>query len=55
MATYKIISDNTTLGSKGATVSDSDLVDLNVAALVSAGHLEPVSISNKKQDKKEQD
>jgi len=55
MATYKIISDNTTLGSKGASVSDADLAGLNVAALVSAGHLEPVSISSKKSDKKEQD
>lgn len=55
MATFKIISDSTTLGSKGATVSDSDLAGLSVAALVSAGHLEPVSISSKKQDKKEQD
>ncbi len=54
MTTYKIISDNTALGSKGATVSDADLVDLNVDALVAGGHLEPVSISSRK-EKKEQD
>ena len=54
MATYKISSDTTTLGAKGATITDDDLAGLNVDALVSAGHLEPVSIS-KKQDKKEQE
>ena len=54
MATYKISSDDTTPGSKGATVSDNDLEGLNVAALVAGGHLEPVSISSKK-EKKEQE
>jgi|DEB0MinimDraft_10_1074344.scaffolds.fasta_scaffold65551_2 hypothetical protein len=55
MATYKIISDNTTLGKSGQTVTDADLGGLNVAALVSSGHIEPVSVSSRKQDKKEQD
>ena len=55
MTTYKILSDNTTLGKPGATVSESDLAGLNIAALVSGGHIEPANIAAKKQDKKEQD
>jgi len=55
MATYKISSDKTSLGSKGATVSADDLAGLNVDALVAGGHLEPVSISSSKKEKKEQD
>ena len=55
MATYKISSDNTTLGKHGDTVSDADLVGLNVDALVAGGHLEPVSVSSRKSDKKEQE
>jgi len=54
MTTYKITSDNTTLGKQGDTVSADALAGLNVDALVSAGHIEPVSIG-RKQDKKEQD
>ena len=54
MTTYKISSDNTELGAKGTTVSESDLIGLNVDALVAGGHLEPVSISSRK-EKKEQD
>ena len=54
MTTYKITSDKTNLGKPGESVSADDLAGLNVDALVSAGHLEPVSIS-RKQDKKEQD
>jgi len=53
MTTYRIISSNTTLGESGTTVSDDDLAGLNVAALISGGHLEAVSV--KKPDKKEQD
>jgi hypothetical protein len=53
--TYKIVSDNTTLGKPGESVSLVDLEGLNVEALVSGGHIEPVSIAGKKQDKKEQD
>lgn len=55
MTTYKITSSKTALGKQGASVSADDLAGLNVDALVSAGHLEPVSISSKKQDKKEQE
>jgi len=54
MTTYKITSDKTSLGKQGESVSADDLAGLNVEALVSAGHLEPVSIS-KKHDKKDQD
>lgn len=55
MSTYKITSIKTSLGKQGETVTADDLAGLNVDALVSAGHLEPVSISSKKSDKKEQD
>lgn len=55
MTTYKITSDNTNLGKRGESVNASDLNGLNVDALVAGGHLEPVSIITKKQDKKEQD
>jgi hypothetical protein len=55
MTTYKIISDKTSLGKSGETVSEAALVGLNVDALISGGHLEPVSISSKKSDKKEQE
>lgn len=53
MTTYRIISDNLTLGNSGTTVSDDDLAGLNVAALITGGHLEAVSV--KKPDKKDQD
>jgi hypothetical protein len=55
MTTYKILSDNTTLGKPGSTVSETDLAGLNIAALVAGGHIEPASISAKRQDKKEQE
>jgi hypothetical protein len=55
MATYKIISDNSSLGKSGTTVSDNDLAGFNVAALISGGHLEPVSAPAKKPTKTEQD
>jgi hypothetical protein len=56
MKTYKIISDKTSLGKSGATVSSSDLVGLSVDALVAGGHLEPVAAyTAKKTDKKEQE
>lgn len=54
MSTYKINSDRLSVGKKGETVSTHDLVGLNVDALISAGHLEPVSLT-KKSDKKEQE
>lgn len=53
MATYKIISDNTTLGKSGDQVGEKDLDGLNVDALVDGGHLELVVSSFAKRDKKE--
>lgn len=55
MTTYKIISDNTTLGKSGETVSNDDLAGLNVDALIAGGHLEPVSVTQRKAEKKEQE
>jgi hypothetical protein len=40
MATYKVTSDNFTLAPKGASVSDADLQDLNIDALISGGHIQ---------------
>lgn len=54
MTTYRIISDNTSLGKPGDTVNDAQLVDLNVAALVDGGHIEPIAAKqpkSKDQDK----
>jgi len=55
MSTYKITSDNTTLGKQGETVAADDLTGLNVDALIAGGHIEPVSVSSRKYDKKEQE
>jgi len=51
MATYKIISDNTSLGSAGSFVADKDLVGLNVQALIEGGHIEPATKSVKQETK----
>ncbi len=42
MTTYKVASDNTTLGSIGAVVNAKDLEGLNVDALLQGGHLTEV-------------
>lgn len=55
MANFKITSNRTALGKLGESVSSDALEGLNVEALVAGGHLEPVSISSSKKDKKEQD
>jgi len=55
MSTYKITSERFALGKQGASVNADDLAGLNIDALVASGHLEPVSVSNRKTDKKEQD
>ena len=55
MTTYKIISDNTTLGKTGDSVSDADLDGLNVDALIQAGHIEQVVSAVRKLDKKDAD
>jgi hypothetical protein len=54
MTTYKIISDNTTIGAIGATVTEDDLTGLSVDALIAGGHIELVSIGSKR-EKKEQE
>lgn len=50
---YRIISNNTSLGTSGDTISDNDLLGLNVAALVTGGHIEPIVVkpTNKDKDK----
>jgi hypothetical protein len=55
MTTYRITSDNTTLGAKGATVDAAALDGLSIDALVSGGHIEPISAPTKKPNKTEQD
>lgn len=49
MATYKILSDNFTLGNKGDSIDEKALDGANIAALIDGGHIEPVS-GNKKTD-----
>lgn len=41
MASFKVVSDNFAFGKQGATVNESELDGLNLAALVEAGVLEP--------------
>ena len=53
MSTYKISSDNTTLGKPGETVTDADLVGLDVAALIAGGHIEAQTA--RRSEKKEQE
>ena len=48
MATYKIISDNCTLGNQGSTVTEAELEDVNFQALLEGGHLEVVSSKSQK-------
>lgn len=42
MATYKVTSDNTSLGKMGDVVNNDDLAGLNVEALISGGHIAEV-------------
>lgn len=42
MATYKVLSDNCTLGVKGTTIVVADDTGINYDALVSGEHLEEV-------------
>jgi hypothetical protein len=56
MASYKVLSDNCTLGVQGSTITDKDLAGISVDALVDGGHLEEV-VSNrivKEQDLKKE-
>ena len=55
MATYKIISDHTSLGNFGDTVAEKDLEGLNIQALLEGGHLTEVNVRVPKQDTKESD
>lgn len=53
MTTYKIISDNCTLGKQGSTVTEAELDGLNSQALLEGGHLEVVSSKPQKQSNTE--
>ena len=55
MSQYKIISDNTTLGKKGATINASDLEGFNVDALIEGKHIEVAFNTLKNVVKKEQE
>jgi hypothetical protein len=55
MTTYKISSDNCTLGKLGSTVTEAELDDLNLQALLDGGHLELVSSKPTKQTNTEGD
>jgi hypothetical protein len=44
---YKVLSDNCTLGKVGETVTPADMSDDNLAALVAGGHLEEVKKETK--------
>jgi hypothetical protein len=54
MATYKILSNNTSLGSAGSLVAGKDLNGVNVQALIEGGHIEVVA-KPVKQEAKESD
>ena len=43
MATYKVLSDNFSLGKQGESVDSNALEGCNVEALIEAGHLAEVS------------
>ena len=42
MATFKVLSDNCTLGKEGATIDSANDTSVNYDALVEGGHLEEV-------------
>lgn len=42
MASYKVISDRVDGKKRGDTVLDSDLIGINVDALIAGGHIESV-------------
>jgi hypothetical protein len=48
MQSFKVISDNCTLGKQGATVTEAELEGLNLQALLEGGHLEVVSSKTQK-------
>jgi hypothetical protein len=55
MTTYRIKTDNTTLGKPGDTVAGDALNGLNVDALIDGGHLELVLQSTPKRDKQDKE
>jgi hypothetical protein len=55
MATYKVLSDNFSLGKEGETVDSKVLDGCNVEALIEAGHLAEVAGKVSKQASSEQD
>lgn len=55
MANYRILSDNTSLGAVGDTVSDEQLVGYNAAALVAGGHIEPIAAKFTKKQEQDKD
>jgi hypothetical protein len=55
MATYKVTSNRLSGKKRGETVHADELVGVAIDALLAGGHLESVSVSTKKQDKKEQE
>jgi hypothetical protein len=55
MATYKVLSDNFSLGKEGETVDSKVLEGCNVEALIEAGHLAEVATKVSKQATSEQE
>lgn len=53
MQSFKVISDNCTVGKQGATVTEAELDGLNLQALLEGGHLELVSSKSTKQSNTE--
>ena len=53
MASFKVISDNCTVGKQGSTVTEAELDGLNLQALLEGGHLELVSSKPQKQSNTE--
>lgn len=55
MASYKVLSDNSTLGPRGSSVTDDDLErqSLNAALLVRSGIIEPASPAKTPKTEKE--
>jgi hypothetical protein len=50
MSTYKILSNNCTLGEAGTTVQADDLDGYNVDALIAGGHIEAIAAKTTKSD-----
>lgn len=55
MVSYKVMSDNCTLGKQGEMLSADDLAGVNVDALLEGGHLAEANVKIYKPDVKESD